>query len=51
MIISNVSKYKVIIINPTGLNMILKALIFVFLPFVENLIPLKPTLIPLFYCI
>jgi len=47
----NMSFYKVIFLNPTGLNVISKALIFVFLPFVENLTPLETTLIHLFCCI
>jgi len=51
IIIRNMSLYKVIVLNPTGLNVISKALIFVFLPFVENLTPSEPTHIPLFCCI
>ena len=40
MIIRNMSYYKVIVINMNGLNVISKALIFGFLPLVENLIPI-----------
>jgi hypothetical protein len=40
MNIRNMFFYKVIILNTKGLNVISKALIFVFLPFVENLIPI-----------
>jgi len=50
MFISDVSLYKIIIVNPTGLNVISKSLIFVSLPLLENLIPLLPTFIPFFYC-
>jgi len=40
MIIRNVTYYKIIMVIPTGLNVILKTLIFVFSPLVENLRPL-----------
>jgi len=51
MIIRNMSYYKIIVLHPTGLNMISKALIFVFLPLVENLTPSEPTLIPFYVVI